>query len=133
MLFLFLYLTVKFHHEFVNYLLIGIIASSIDVILFWLFFDIFQEDVSFANAISVSFSALFSFTVNSLYNFKKSDKVFLRLLSFIMVITVGYFAGLYLILFLINFVGIEAVVSKLISLPVVFLIQYFLNSSISFR
>ena len=122
-----------FDKYFVNYLLIGIIASSIDVILFWLFFDIFQEDVSFANAISVSFSALFSFTVNSLYNFKKSDKVFLRLLSFIMVITVGYFAGLYLILFLINFVGIEAVVSKLISLPVVFLIQYFLNSSISFR
>jgi putative flippase GtrA len=122
-----------FEKYFVNYLLIGIIASSIDVILFWLFFDIFQEDVSFANAISVSFSALFSFTVNSLYNFKKSDKVFLRLLSFIIVITVGYFAGLYLILFLINFVGIEAVVSKLISLPVVFLIQYFLNSSISFR
>jgi len=122
-----------FDKYFVNYVLIGIIASSIDVILFWLFFDIFQEDVSFANAISVSFSALFSFTVNSLYNFKKSDKVFLRLLSFIMVITVGYFAGLYLILFLINSVGIEAVVSKLISLPVVFLIQYFLNSSISFR
>ena len=122
-----------FDKYFVNYVLIGIVASSIDVILFWLFFDIFQEDVSFANAISVSFSALFSFTVNSLYNFKKSDKVFLRLLSFIMVITVGYFAGLYLILFLINFVGIEAVVSKLISLPVVFLIQYFLNSSISFR
>ena len=118
---------------FTKYLLIGIIASSIDVILFWLFYNILQQDIFFSNAISVSSAALFSFALNSLYNFKKSDKVFLRLISFVWVIILGYFSGVYFILLLVNFFGIKAVMAKLLSLPLVFLLQYFLNSSISFR
>jgi len=118
---------------FIKYLLIGIIASSIDVILFWLFYNILHQDIFFSNAISVSSAALFSFAINSLYNFKKSDKVFLRLISFVLVIILGYFSGVYFILLLINFFEIKAVIAKLLSLPLVFLLQYFLNSSVSFR
>ena len=122
-----------FNKFFTKYLLIGSVASFIDVILFWLFYNILQQDIFLSNAISVSLSALFSFASNSLYNFKKSDKVFLRLISFILVIIFGYFSGIYLILLLVNFFEITAVIAKLLSLPIVFLIQYFLNSSISFR
>jgi putative flippase GtrA len=71
-----------FNKFFTTYLLIGFVASSIDVILFWLFYNILQQDIFLSNAISVSLAALFSFASNSLYNFKKSDKVFLRLASF---------------------------------------------------
>ena len=91
-----------FNKYFINYLFIGIGASSIDVGLFWLFFNILHEGIFFSNAISVSSAALFSFAVNSLYNFKKSDLVFFRFLSFLTVIVVGYFLGTYLILFFVN-------------------------------
>ena len=118
---------------FIKYLLIGIIASSIDVILFWLFYNILHQDIFFSNAISVSSAALFSFSVNSIYNFKKSNHLLLRLSSFIAVITAGYFVGILVILFSMNFLELPGFHSKLISLPFVFFFQYFFNSRVSFR
>tara|TARA_Y100000385_G_C12743715_1_gene487924 strand:- start:169 stop:540 length:372 start_codon:yes stop_codon:yes gene_type:complete len=116
-----------------KYAIIGGISAMIDVVLFAIFFDFLKISLFLSNAISVSSAALFSFSINSLYNFKKSDYLMLRLVSFIAVITTGYFVGIIVILFSMNILGLPGIYSKLISLPFVFFFQYFFNSRISFR
>ena len=116
-----------------KYAIIGGISALIDVVLFAFFFDFLKISLFLSNAISVSSAALFSFSVNSLYNFKKSDYLMLRLGSFIAVITAGYFVGILVILFSMNVLGLPGLHSKLISLPFVFFFQYFFNSRVSFR
>ncbi|MDA9205295.1 GtrA family protein [Gammaproteobacteria bacterium] len=116
-----------------KYIIIGGISALIDVILFAIFYDFMRRSLFLSNAISVSAAALFSFSINSFYNFKKSDYLMLRLVSFIAVITAGYFVGILVILCLMKIVGLPGLYSKLISLPFVFFFQYFLNSRVSFR
>ena len=116
-----------------KYAIIGGTSALIDVVLFTLFFDFLKISLFLSNAISVSSAALFSFSVNSIYNFKKSNHSLLRLSSFIAVITAGYFVGILVILFSMNFLELPGFHSKLISLPFVFFFQYFFNSRVSFR
>ena len=116
-----------------KYAIIGGTSALIDVVLFTLFFDFLKISLFLSNAISVSSAALFSFSVNSIYNFKKSNHLLLRLSSFIVVITAGYFVGILVILFSMNFLELPGFHSKLISLPFVFFFQYFFNSRVSFR
>jgi putative flippase GtrA len=119
--------------HFFSYVWIGLCAGVIDIALFAIFFDVLSKSIFFSNGISVGSAAAFSFCMNSFYNFKKSNYLLLRFFSFILVVMVGYFAGVSFILFFVNVVGIAAIISKILSLPLVFLLQYFLNSTISFR
>jgi putative flippase GtrA len=75
---------------------------------------------------------LFSFTVNARHNFHTSDYIMLRLLSFVAVCVIGYLTGLGMIR-LNESIGLGANIGKMASLPAVFLIQYTLNSRITFR
>ncbi len=83
-----------------------------------------------AHSISVPTSVLFSFTVNSRHNFYTADHILLRLTSFAIVATIGYAAG-YGIIELCRSVGLGANLGKT-PLPVVFALQYLLNSRITF-
>jgi len=55
-----------------------------------------------------------------------------RFFSFMIIIGIGYTLGALIILGSINILNLEASTGKLVSLPFVFLTQYFLNSKISF-
>jgi putative flippase GtrA len=118
---------------FFSYAIIGLAAAAIDIIFFWLFFEILLFGIFISNAISVGSAASFSFYMNAVHNFKKSNYLFYRLISFISIVIIGYFTGIFLILFLINELESQATIAKLLSLPIVFALQYFLNSVISFR
>ncbi|MEM9739350.1 MAG: GtrA family protein [Pseudomonadota bacterium] len=131
----------------VKYALIGGTASAIDVILFFVLFNfVFPDTVSFlglemskelaSHSIAVPTSVMFSFVVNARHNFKTEDHGFLRFISFCIVCTIGYAAGFGVI------VAVQQAFAdpdlggnfgKLASLPVVFIIQYVLNSKITFR
>ena len=74
---------------------------------------------------------LFSFIVNARHNFKTSDHMALRLFSFVVVCTIGYLSG-FGVIELARQQGMDANIGKIISLPVVFALQYVLNSRITF-
>ena len=75
---------------------------------------------------------VFSFVVNARHNFKISDHMLLRLFSFSVVCLIGFFAG-YGVILAAQAAGLDANMGKIASLPVVFIMQYVLNSRITFR
>jgi putative flippase GtrA len=120
------------HHHLVKYLLIGGAASALDVVLFLVLFNLVGTTPFVAHSISVPTSVLFSFVTNARHNFRTSDRLALRLISFATVCTIGYAAGFGVIMSAVA-LGLGENVGKIASLPVVFVIQYVLNSRITFR
>jgi putative flippase GtrA len=89
-----------------------------------------------AHSLSVSAAVLFSFTLNARHNFKTTDHTALRFVSFVIVCLIGFLVG-YGIIMLVSAGMADPIrggnIGKLVSLPVVFILQYVLNSRITFR
>ena len=120
------------HRHLIKYFLIGVTASAIDVVLFLILFNWVGTSALAAHSVSVPTAVLFSFVVNARHNFRTVDYPMLRLFSFVVVCTIGYVSGYAVIEAAIAF-GSDANIGKIVSLPVVFAIQYILNSKITFR
>lgn len=120
------------HQHLIKYVVIGGLASAIDVVLFMVLFNIFGTTPLMAHSVSVPTSVLFSFIVNARHNFRTNDYIALRLLSFAVVCAIGYLVGYGIISFCVG-QGLDANIGKIISLPAVFIVQYVLNSRITFR
>ncbi|WP_081894688.1 GtrA family protein [Ruegeria halocynthiae] len=122
----------KRHETLVKYFVIGCTASAIDVLLFLILYNSIGTSALVAHSISVPVSVLFSFFVNTRHNFKTNDYLGLRLASFVVVCGIGYVAG-YGVIYAAQLVGLDANTGKILSLPFVFVVQYVLNSRITFR
>jgi putative flippase GtrA len=119
------------HQTLLKYFVIGATASAIDVILFMVLYNLVGTSELVAHSISVPTAVLFSFIVNARHNFKTTDHTALRLFSFVVVCTIGYAAG-FAVIKLVMAQGFDANIGKILSLPVVFVLQYVLNSRITF-
>jgi putative flippase GtrA len=95
-------------------------------------YNLMNQPALVAHSISVPVSVIFSFVVNARHNFRTADHMVLRLLSFVMVCTIGYMSG-FGVIELARQQGLDSNIGKIISLPVVFAIQYVLNSRITFH
>ncbi|GAB5458906.1 MAG: hypothetical protein Hens3KO_19360 [Henriciella sp.] len=124
------------NQQLLKYLLIGATASAIDVILFFVLFNLVGTSELFAHSISVPTAVVFSFVINARHNFKTNDYALIRFLSFCIVCLIGYAAG-YAVIKAVQVLFTDPVlganIGKVASLPVVFIIQYILNSRITFR
>lgn len=128
------------HEQLLRYFVIGISASALDVILFMVCFNLLGTTVLVAHSISVPTSILYSFTINARHNFKVQDHLVVRLISFFTVCGIGYIVGYGVILAVKNIIVgaghgeiMAANLGKFASLPVVFALQYILNSRVTFR
>lgn len=135
------------HEQLLKYFFIGGMASAIDVVLYFILYNfVFPDTVQFgplsmsdelaAQSISVPTAIVFSFVVNARHNFKTNDYALIRFISFCIVCLIGYLAGYWVILAVQQFFTNEQLggnIGKIVSLPVVFIIQYILNSKITFR
>ena len=119
------------HETLLKYFVIGATASAIDVVLFLLLYNVVGTPALAAHSVSVPTAVLFSFVVNARHNFKTTTHTTLRLISFVIVCTIGYAAG-FAVIELCTTIGLGANVGKIVSLPVVFVLQYILNSRITF-
>jgi len=120
------------HEQALKYLFIGGTASAIDVALFMILFNFAGLTEWQSHSISVPTSVLFSFVINARHNFKISDHMWLRLFSFGVVCLIGFLAG-YGVIEAGRSFGVNPNIGKIASLPVVFVIQFLLNSRITFR
>lgn len=124
---------IKISVNAIKYGLIGIIAASIDLGLFYISFYGFELSALLSHSISVPTSAVFSFVCNAWLNFKKTDKIIPRFLGFSIVIILGYILGIFIIAAVEKFTNFDGGVGKIISVPIVVLFQYFVNSRVVFR
>lgn len=120
------------HRNLILYGFIGGSAVLVDVGLFTLLHELFGWSAIASNSVSVPVSVVWSFTLNATINFKTTDVILARLASFTVVSGIGFIASL-LIIWGVEGLGQPGLVAKLVSLPIVFLLQYFLNSRLTFR
>ncbi len=124
----------KRHKTFITYFIIGTIATVVDIILLYILSDLLSINVIVSNAISVFCSILLSFYLNARFNFKKTDKLFLKFLSFFGVFLVsGIIIGSLVFAYLYETAGLYKFFAKIISVMVAGTIQFLFNNYVTFK
>lgn len=116
-------------------LLYGVIGGGavlIDVSLFWLIDNTTSLNIALNNALSIFVAMVYSFLMNARFNFKTTDNLLPRFISFASVTTVGFVISTALLWILLA-MHVPSVVAKVLTLPVVFIVQFMLNSRLTFR
>ena len=121
------------HKQFVFYAAIGVSGLLLDIIFFAILFNLVEIDKQIANFISTSIGITNNFILNSKFNFKVNDKMLRRFVSFYAIGFLGL--GLTAIFFFVltDRMGVNANITKVISLPFVLVFQFVLNKLISFK
>ena len=120
------------HRGFALYVAIGGGAVALDVGLYALFAGPMALHPLAANTASTFIGMAFSFAANSILNFKVTDRIMLRFLSFSLVTVIGYVVSTLMLLVLIDGLGTGALLAKVATLPVVLVLQFTLNKRVTF-
>ncbi len=124
------------YSKFRNLILYGIIGcctASLDFLIFTGLTQWTSIHYIVANVISCSTGILCSFLLNRKYNFKVTDHTMRRMIIFFSVGIIGLFLSSVILHFCINNLHWGELISKLTSIVIVVIIQFFLNKYISFR
>jgi putative flippase GtrA len=127
---------IKLINKFEKILIYGIIggfAVVIDVGLFWLIDATTSTPVVVNNAISIGTAMVYSFLMNAFFNFRTRTGLLRRFASFAAVTTFGFAVSSAMLWVLSELVGLNSVLVKNLTLPVVFIIQFTLNSKFTFK
>lgn len=124
----------QFFEKYRNLILYGLIGGScalLDFIVYSGLCSIIPFLV--ANVISTHCGIFSSFFLNRKYNFKVEDNTLRRFFSFYTVGLLGLAVSEGLLFLMVNYFGIEKIVSKLITVVAVALLQFVLNKFITFK
>jgi len=119
--------------QFLLYCIIGFSGVGLDFSLYSLLIKFKLLDYQAANAFGYASGTLLSFILNAKFNFRVTDKLALRLISFFGVAFLGWLVSAALLNLLIGHYGFDKYLSKFATLVVVVLLQYNLNRRLSFR
>lgn len=120
------------YRAFLLYVAFGGGAVLIDVGSYALLVGTFQLHALVANTMSTALGVAFSFTTNSILNFKVTDRVAVRFASFVMVAAIGYLVSTVMIAVLVDGLDVHPYAAKGATLPVVLLLQFTLNKKVTF-
>ncbi len=116
----------------IRYLVIGGTAVLLDVGLFLLADRVFGWHPVLSNTFSTGVAMVASFLANSFGNFRVTDRLWLRFLSFAAVSGAGWLLSTVIIWIAVDLAGLDPVVAKILTLLPVVVLQYSLNKKITF-
>ena len=87
----------------------------------------------YANGLGYLAGTLVSFSLNRIFTFAKRDRVWQRLALFVLVASLGFAASALLLWLLVDLAGLDARWAKLITLPMVVVLQFTLNRRVTFN
>lgn len=119
--------------QFLLYCLIGFSGVGLDFCIYSLLIKTRLLDYQAANAVGYASGTLLSFVLNARFNFRVSDRISLRMLSFFGVAFLGWLASAATLGVLIGHLGWNKYLAKAATLFVVVVLQYNLNRLVSFR
>lgn len=125
--------SLKRHKIFFVYVLIGTIATILDMSILYILSDVFTLDLVISNLISVFAGISLSFFLNSKYNFKNTDKLGIKFLYFASVCLIGMFVGSTIFVFLYEKLEIYKFIAKSLSVILAGILQYLFNKNVTFR
>jgi len=117
--------------QFLLYCLCGGIGVSTDYLIYYsaLTFGLWYQA---ANVLGYLSGTLVSFFLNRKITFAVHDKLVRRLTMFLGVAAIGFSASAVMLWVLVDVMVLDAKIAKLFTLPVVVLIQFFMNRRITF-
>jgi putative flippase GtrA len=119
--------------KFFLYFCIGISAAGVDVAIFFALNNIFDFAPEIATTISLVASVIYAFTLNTVYNFKIKTHLLKRFLSYFAVSLVGLVISIGMLWYFSRIGGHDPNLIKVLSLPIIFIVQFTLNRQITFR
>ncbi|OQB52486.1 MAG: GtrA-like protein [Firmicutes bacterium ADurb.Bin146] len=118
---------------FFTYVLIGTIATILDMSVLYLLSDLLHINYIISNCISVFSGISLSFFLNSRYNFKKTDRIGIKFIYFASVCLIGMLVGSTIFIFLYENLGIYKFIAKAISVAIAGILQFLFNKNVTFR
>jgi putative flippase GtrA len=119
--------------QLVRYFCIGLSAAVIDLGMFLVLVNVLGINSIVGTIVSICLATIWAFALNSIYNFATTDNVVLRFLSYAMVSASGLAISASAMGVFVESLGFDANVVKVLSLPVIFIVQYKLNRHVTFR
>ncbi|HEV2694988.1 MAG TPA: GtrA family protein [Verrucomicrobiae bacterium] len=119
--------------QFLLYCVIGFSGVALDFAVYSLLVRFGGLNYQAANALGYASGTLLSFVLNARFNFRVTDRIALRMLSFFGVAFLGWLMSAGLLHMLVENFGVGKYAAKLITLVAVVLLQYNLNRLFSFR
>lgn len=126
----------KLIKEFRTLILYGIIGSAsaaLDFLLYTFFVNILSWHYIFSNCISVLAGISTSFSLNRAYNFKVKDQITKRFSIFLCVGLCGMLISNLILYLCIDYLHMNKIVSKLLSIILVVFFQFLINKYITFK
>jgi len=121
------------HRNLILYFFIGGSAAFIDVTFFFALYSLFGVFSPLATLCSILLATVYAFLLNAHFNFKMTDRFWLRFLSYATVSGVGLILSVLMLEVFNVRLGFDGNLIKILSLPMVFVIQYLLNKKITFQ
>jgi putative flippase GtrA len=118
--------------KFLKYGIVGCTGLIVDMGVFYLLHKMFGVNYIVTNIISSSLGVVNNFILNSLFTFKVKDKLMTRFISFYLIAIVGMILSSGLLAMMIDGFKMDSMVSKMISVLIVAVFQYFLNKKLTF-
>lgn len=118
---------------FIKYCAIGCTGAFLDFICYTLLIKFFNFHYLIANILSVTVGITNNFFLNAFFNFKVTNKLFKRFISFFLIGLFGLSISEGLLYVLIDKYFIDEIIAKVITIFVITLIQFFLNKLITFK
>ena len=113
--------------------MIGCTGASLDFIIFWLLTNRFCFHYQLSNFIGVLFGITNNFFLNAYFNFKTTDRLFVRFISFLGVGLTGWGMSAGLLWVFIDRMGMANAYAKLLTIFFVTAVQFVLDKFITFK
>jgi len=121
------------NRQFVLYCLIGGTGVTLDFLVYSALIGFGGWGYQYANAAGYASGTMLSFILNAWCNFKTTDRIVLRFLSFCTAALLGFGASAGTLYLLVTEAGFNKYLSKLATIVIVVLVQYNFNRLLSFR
>lgn len=119
-------------HQAIMYGLIGGGSSLLDTLCYIFFTRNFEWNKYFSNFLSINLGITCSFFLNTYFNFRKTDKLAKRGLSFFCIGYCGMALSVLLMFIGVDLLRFNDITVKLISIFIVALFQFILNKIVTF-
>jgi len=119
--------------KFIRYGIVGVFGLFVDMGIFYILHKMFGVNYIISNIVSSTLAVIHNFIINSVFTFKVKDKPLKRFVSFYSIALVGMAVSSGLLVLMIDGLNMDSMISKVISVVIVAIMQYFLNKRLTFR
>ena len=121
------------YRELIKYCIIGCSGALLDFIVYTILIKAFGMNYLLANALSVTAGITNNFFLNAYLNFKVTDNMFKRFISFYLVGMLGLVISEILLYLLVDIMSMNSIIAKIITIFVITIVQFILNKTITFK